>query len=158
MDNLGVFPVYGLVFEIGTKGRDSKESDMKEIADMESFEISIDGGVQEWTPMTTNGWARALMTSKKFKVSLKGKRNIGDAGNDYVANVAWKDGLECSTKGSIKFPDGATLKYDCVLDVKAVYGGDSTSVAPLEFDMVGDGRPVYTPGDSGSANKASSGK
>lgn len=156
MDNLGVFPVYGLVFKIGTKGKDSKDSDMTEIADMESFEISIDGGVQDWTPMTTKGWGRTLMTSKKFKVSLKGKRNIGDPGNDYVASVAWKDGLECSTKALIEFPDGATLKYDCVLDVKSVYGGDSTSVAPLEFDMVGDGRPVYTPGDSGSDNKSSS--
>lgn len=156
MDNLGVFPVYGLVFKIGTKGKASKDSDMTEIADMESFEISIDGGVQDWTPMTTKGWGRTLMTSKKFKVSLKGKRNIGDPGNDYVASVAWKDGLECSTKALIEFPDGATLKYDCVLDVKSVYGGDSTSVAPLEFDMVGDGRPVYTPGDSGSDNKSSS--
>ncbi len=145
MSSLGVFPVYGLVFKIGTKGKASKESDMEEIADMESFEISIDGGVQDWTPMTTKGWARSLMTAKKFKVSLKGKRNIGDPGNDYVAGIAWKDGLDCSTKASVDFPDGATLVYDCVLDVKSIYGGDSTSVAPLEFDMVGDGRPVYTP-------------
>jgi len=42
MSSLGVFPVYGLVFKIGTKGKASKESDMEEIADMESFEISID--------------------------------------------------------------------------------------------------------------------
>lgn len=147
MQSLGVFPVYDLLFKVGTKGKASKESDMKEIADMETFEISIDGGVQEWTPMTTRGWGRALMTAKKFKVSLKGKRNIGDPGNDYVADVAWEDGLDCSTKGSIEFPDGATLVFDCVLDVKSIYGGDSTNVAPLEFDMVGDGRPVYTPAD-----------
>lgn len=151
--SLGVFPVYNLVFKIGTKGKTSTESDMKEIADMESFEISIDGGVQDWTPMTTKGWARSLMTAKKFKVSLKGKRNVGDPGNDYVASVTWKDGLDCSTKGSIEFPDGGKLKYDCVLDVKSIYGGDSTNVAPLEFDMVGDGKPEYIPGNSTEAGE-----
>lgn len=145
MASLGVFPVYDLIFKIGTKGRASEEADMAEIADMESFEISIDGGVENWTPMTTRGWARSLMTAKKFSVSLKGKRNIGDPGNDYVAETAWKDGLDCSTKAEIEFPDGAKLAYDCVLDVKSINGGDSTSVAPLEFDMAGDGRPEYTP-------------
>lgn len=145
MSSLGVFPVYNVMFKIGTKGRASTAADMKEVADMESFEISIDGGAEEWTPMTTNGWSRALMTAKKFSVSLKGKRNIGDPGNDYIAGTAWKDGLDCSTKGEVVFPDGSKLEFDCVLDVKAINGGDSTSVAPLEFDMIGDGRPVYTP-------------
>lgn len=144
MASLGVFPVYGLVFKIGTKGKKSEEADMVEIADMESFEITIDGGVENWTPMTTRGWARSLMTAKKFNVSLKGKRSIGDPGNDYVAETAWKDGLDCSTKAEILFPDGAKLSYDCVLDVKSLNGGDSTNVAPLEFDMAGDGQPVYT--------------
>jgi len=141
----GVFPVYNLKFKIGTAGKASTESDMAVIADMESFSISIDGTVEEWTPMDTSGWARALMTGKKFSVSLNGKRNVGDPGNDYVANIAWKDGLDCSTKGEIEFPDGAKLAFDCIINVKNVGGGDSTNVAPLEFDMQGDGKPTYTP-------------
>lgn len=144
--SLGVFPVYNLVFKIGKNGKESTDADMVEVADMESFEITIDGGVENWTPMDTRGWARALMTAKKFSVSLKGKRNIGDPGNDYVAGTAWKDGLDCSTKAEIEFPDGAKLAFDCVLDVKSLNGGESTNVAPLEFDMAGDGRPVYTAG------------
>ncbi|WP_300382640.1 hypothetical protein [Clostridium sp.] len=142
----GVFPVYNLVFKIGKKGKASTTpADMVSIADMETFSISIDGTVEEWTPMTTNGWARALMTGKKFSIGLNGKRNVGDPGNDYVAETAWKDGLDCSTKGEILFPDGAKLEFDCVINVKNVGGGDSTNVAPLEFDMQGDGKPTYTP-------------
>lgn len=139
----GVFPVYNLIFKIGTKGKTSTEQDMKPIADMDTFSISIDGTVEEWTPMTTAGWSRALMTGKKFTVGLNGKRNVGDAGNDYVASTAWKDGLECSTKAEIQFPDGSKLKYDCVINVKNIGGGDSTNVAPLEFDMQGDGKPEF---------------
>lgn len=49
----GVFPVYNLKFKIGTKGKASTEEDMAVIADMETFSISIDGTVEEWTPMDT---------------------------------------------------------------------------------------------------------
>jgi hypothetical protein len=146
----GVFPVYNLKFNIGTKGKASTQTDMKTIADMESFSIAIDGKVEKWTPMTTAGWERALMTGKAFSVSLKGKRNIGDPGNDYVADTAWKDGLDCSTKGEIEFPNGAKLAFDCAIDVKNVAGGDSSNVAPLEFDLIGDGKPTWTAAPSGS--------
>ena len=74
----GVFPVYNLKFKIGTKGKASAEEDMAIIADMETFSISIDGTVEEWTPMDTAGWARALMTGKKFTIGLNGKRNVGE--------------------------------------------------------------------------------
>lgn len=143
--SLGVFPVYDLNFKIGTKGKSSENGDMVTIADMESFSPSIDGTVEKWTTMTTAGWARALMTGKAFSISLKGKRSIGDPGNDYVAGLAWKDGLTCSTKAEIEFPDGAKLSFNCVVDVKTPFGGDSTNVSTLEFDLVGDGKPVYTP-------------
>ena len=141
----GVYPVYNTKFKIGTNGKESTDSDMATIADMETFSMSIEGVTEKWTPMTTDGWARALMTGKAFSISLKGKRNIGDKGNDYVANTTFKDGLACSTKAEVEFPDGAKLTFDCVLDVKNNGGGDSTNVAPLEFDMVGDGKPTYTP-------------
>lgn len=141
----GVFPVYDIEFRIGTAGKASTEEEMKVIADMETFGISIDGVVQNWTPMNTAGWARSLMTGKAFSISLNGKRNVGDAGNDYVAETAWKDGLECSTKGEIAFPNGDKLELDCVINVTNVGGGDSTDVAPLEFELVGDGKPEYVP-------------
>lgn len=145
MSFTGVFPVYNLQFEIGTKGKLSEEADMVAISDLESFGISIEGSTEDWTPMTTRGWARALMTGKKFSIDMKGKRCVGDLGNDYVANTAFKDGLECSTKGKIVFPDGATLEFGCVIDVTNIGGGDSTNVAPLEFKLVGDGQPEYKP-------------
>lgn len=141
---IGVFPVYNLTFKIGTKGKVSTDEDLKPVADLESFGLSIDGNVENWTPMTTQGWQRALMTGKGFSLDMKGKRSVGDEGNDYIAETAWKDGLDCSTKASIEFPNGGKLTFDCVVNVKNVGGGDSTNVAPLEFTVNGDGRPVYT--------------
>ena len=108
----GVFPVYNLIFKIGTKGKASTEEDMVSIAQMETFSLSIDGTVEEWTTMSEAGWSNSLMTGKKFTIGLNGKRCVGDKGNDYVADIAWKDGLDCSTKGEIEFPDGSKLAFN----------------------------------------------
>lgn len=144
----GVFPVYNLIFKIGTKGKASAEEDMASIAQMETFSLSIDGTVEEWTTMSEAGWSNSLMTGKKFTIGLNGKRCVGDKGNDYVADIAWKDGLDCSTKGEIEFPDGSKLAFNCVINVKNIGGADSTNVAPLEFEMIGDGKPTLTPAPS----------
>ncbi|MFQ9247538.1 MAG: phage tail tube protein [Clostridium paraputrificum] len=144
----GVFPVYNLIFKIGTKGKASAEEDMVSIAQMETFSFSIDGTVEEWTTMSEAGWSNSLMTGKKFTIGLNGKRCVGDKGNDYVAAIAWKDGLDCSTKGEIEFPDGSKLAFNCVINVKNIGGADSTNVAPLEFEMIGDGKPTLTPAPS----------
>ena len=142
----GVYPVYKNVFKIGTKGLASVlPTDMVVIADIETFSPSIDGTVEEWTPMNTEGWVRALMTGKKLTVSLSGKRNDGDAGNDYVAGLAWKDGLDCSTKAEWTFPSGAKLSFNCVVNVTTPGGGDSTNVDGLEFELICDGKPTFTP-------------
>lgn len=138
-----VFPVYDIVFKVGTKGKESVEADMAEIKDMESFSIAIEGNTQKWNAMDQRGWSRALMTGKGATISLKGKRHVGDKGNDYVANVAFKDGLDCSTKFMVEFPDGSSLNGDCVLDIKSILGGESQDVAPLEFDMIVDGKPTF---------------
>lgn len=140
----GVYPVYKIKFKVGTKGIKSQTGDMKVIKDLETFSLSIDGNVEEWTPMDTDGWVRRLMTGKGFSISLNGKRHVGDEGNDYVADVAWKDGLDCSTKAEIEFPNGSKLNFDAIIDVKNVEGADSTNVAPLEFELMGDGKPEFT--------------
>lgn len=140
----GVYPVYNLQFRIGTKGRESAEADMVIIKDMETFSPSIDGNVEEWTPMDTNGWVRRLMTGKAFAISLNGKRNVGDPGNDYIADIAWKDGLDCSSKAEIVFPNGAKLAFDCIVNVSTPFGGDSTNVSGLECELQSDGKPTWT--------------
>lgn len=140
----GVFPVFNNKFKIGTAGRSSTEDQMATIMEMESFSVSIDGNVEEWTPMDSEGWTKRLTTGKGLTISLSGKRYIGDEGNDYVASCAWKTGQDCDSKFEWEFPDGAKLAFDCVLSVSNVNGGDSTNVGALEFDVMSHGKPTYT--------------
>lgn len=139
----GVYPVFDNIFKVSTTGKGDTAT-MATIADLETFSVSFDNNVEEWTPMDTKGWIRRMQTGKGFTISLSGKRNIGDAGNDYVAGLAWKTGSATSTTFEWDFPDGTVVKFDCVIDVKNVGGGDSTNVAALEFDVMSDGAPTIT--------------
>lgn len=143
MANLGVYPVFDIDFKIGINGRESSEQDMVVIKEMETFSPSIDGNVEEWTPMDTQGWIRRLMTGKGFSITLSGKRHEGDPGNDYVAGLAWKTGTDCSSKAEIVFPNGDKLAFDCVVNVTTPFGGDSTAVSELEVELQSDGKPEY---------------
>lgn len=140
----GVFPVFDIDFMVDVTGR-GETPDFVPIKEMETFTIAIDGNVEEWTPMETAGWMRRLMTGKSFTITLNGKRHNGDPGNDYVADLAWKSGTDCSTSMQIDFPSGATLTFDCVLNVTEAEGGDSTAVAALSVEVMSDGKPEYTP-------------
>ena len=139
----GVFPVYDITIEIETTGGASET--YVTVADMESMGLSIETGVETWTPLNEGGWQRALATAKSFVASFSGKRNIGDAGNDYIASKALANGRDCDSKLRLTFPDGAVFTAPVVLQVKDFMGGDATNVAPLTFDCVSNGKPTFEP-------------
>ena len=145
----GVYPVFNNVFKIGTAGASSAESDMKTIAEMETFSLSIDTTVEEWTSMTAEGWISRLATGKGFSISLSGKRYVGDDGNDYVAGLMFKTGTDLSTKFQWVMPTGTKVEFDCVVNISSG-GGDSTNVEGLEFEVMSSGKPTVTPPGGGA--------
>ncbi len=140
----GVYPCYENQFQIDTAASGSA-ADMKPIADCESFSVSFDNGVEEWTPFNTEGWVRRLMTAKAVTISVTAKRNVGDAGNDAVAGLAFTNGRGAEKDVTWTFPDGTNVKFvSAVINVTNIGAGDSTSVAPLEFDIMSNGKPAVT--------------
>lgn len=138
----GVYPCYENQFKIGTVGAQT----LNTIADMESFSVSFDDGVEEWTPFETEGWKRRLKTAKSISISVSGKRNVGNTGNDFVAGLAFKNGRESEADFEWTFPDGTVVKFaDAVVNVTALGSSDSTGVAPLEFEVMSNGKPTVTP-------------
>lgn len=144
MATSGVYPVYENQFMINTKGRSGTEAGtFVAIADMESFSVSFDDNVEEWTPMTSGGWTRRFKTGKGMTISISGKRNVGDAGNDYIAGMKFMTGAACNTELKWTFPNGDVVLIPCVINVSSA-GGDSTGVEPLEFECLSDGEPTFT--------------
>ncbi len=140
----GVNPVNEITFGVNMAGRTGTTSTV--VKDAESLGISIDGNVEEWNPMDMAGWVRRLMTSKSLTVSMGGKRNYGDPGNDYVAGLAWKNGQDCNSIFTVTFPNGDKLVFDCVINVTSM-AGDSTAIDALEWEALSDGKPTYTPAE-----------
>ena len=93
MAKSGVYPCYENQFQIDT-ATSGTEAAMASIADCDSFSVSFDNGVEEWTPFDTEGWVRRLMTGKGVTISVTAKRNVGDAGNDAVSALAFKNGRD----------------------------------------------------------------
>ena len=139
----GVFPCYKNQFAIGAVG---EESPTMPIADMETFSVSFDNGVEEWTAFENEGWTSRFMTAKSIKLSIEGKRNIGDAGNDEVASLAMKSGHDVERNFLWNFPDGSSvLLKNAVISVTDNGTGGATNVAPLKLEVMSNGKPVYTP-------------
>lgn len=143
MAKTGVYPVYDNVFKINTNGRG--EGELTSIAEMETFEVTIDGNTVEWSPLEAAGWMRRMVTGKSLTIKLTGKRHVGDEGNDYLAGLAWSTGADCNSQLEWTMPSGAKLKYDCVVNVVNPGGGESRDVAPLEVELLSDGKPTFTP-------------
>ncbi len=139
----GVYPCYKNQFAVGKAGTDTAAT---AIANCEDFSVAFDNGVEEWTAFESEGWTSRLMTAKSVKISVKGKRTIGDAGNDEIAELAFKNGTDVQLPFKWNFPNGASVLFkNAVISVTANGAGASTGVAPLEFEVMSNGKPEYTP-------------
>ena len=101
----GVFPCYENQFAVGKAGTESATTN---IANCEEFSVAFDNGVEEWTAFENEGWKSRLMTAKSITISVKGKRTIGDAGNDQIAALAFENGRKTEVSFMWTFPNGAT--------------------------------------------------
>lgn len=138
----GVYPCYENQFKIKTGSAGTKVT----IADCETFSVAFDNNIEEWHPFDTQGWIRRLLTGKGITISVTAKRNVGDAGNDFVAGLAWQNGRNAEADFDWTFPDGTVVAFTgAVINVTNVGSGDSTAVAPLEFEVMSNGQPTVTP-------------
>ena len=135
----GVFPCYENQFKVKVG------NSYVTIADCETFEVAFDNGVEEWTPFESEGWVRRLMTAKGVTITVSGKRNLGDSGNNYIAGLAFKNGREAEVDFQWIFPDETIVEFTgAPINVTALGSGDSTAVAPLEFEILSNGKPTVT--------------
>lgn len=136
----GVFPCYENQFKIKIG------QTYTAVKDMETFSVSFDNNVEEWTPYDTEGWVRRLMTGKGVTISVTGKRNVGDTGNDAVSGYKFLNGTAAQADIQWTFPDGTIAEFEnAVINVTLDSAGDSTAVGGLEWEIMSNGKPTITP-------------
>ena len=83
---------------------------------------------------------------KSITISVSGKRNVTDTGNDYIATKAFKNGRDAEADFQWTFPDGTKVVFlGAVINITEFGSGDSTNVAPLAFDVMSNGKPIVIP-------------
>lgn len=137
----GLYPVYENQFKVSEPGGSTKST----IAEMESFGVAFNNGIEEWSPMEAQGWLKRMLTAKNVVITVNGKRRVGDTGNDLIAGKAFATGTSAEVDFDWTFPDGTVVSFaNAVVNVTACGSGDSTNVGPLEFEIQSNGKPTVT--------------
>lgn len=138
----GVFPVHANDFEVNV-GADGAE-DWVTIAELEECNVKIENTTEEWNSFANGGWGSALVTGKKSGIELKGKRCIGDAGNDFIAGKLLATGADAYISARVKTPEGKVITWAqmaCGVS-NAGQSGGATNVGALEATLTGHGKPT----------------
>ena len=137
----GVYPVHVGSFEVNTSK--TEEAVWSKIAELEEANIEVENTTETWNSFSEGGWQSALVTGKAAKITLKGKRCIGDAGNDLIASKMLLTGQDAYVNARVIHPDGTTLEWAqmaCAVKNNGA-GGKATDVGALEAELTAHGAP-----------------
>ena len=137
----GVYPVHVGSFEVNTSK--TEEPAWSKIAELEEVNIEVENTTETWNSFSEGGWQSALVTGKAAKITLKGKRCIGDAGNDLIASKMLLTGQDAYVNARVIHPDGTTLEWAqmaCAVKNNGA-GGKATNVGALEAELTAHGAP-----------------
>ena len=137
----GVYPVHVGSFEVNTSK--TEEAAWSKIAELEEVNIEVENTTETWNSFSKGGWQSALVTGKAAKITLKGKRCIGDAGNDLIASKMLLTGQDAYVNARVIHPDGTTLEWAqmaCAVKNNGA-GGKATDVGALEAELTAHGAP-----------------
>ena len=140
----GVFPVNVNQFEVNVGTADTE--DWVTVAELEEVNVSIDNNTETWKSFANGGWESALVTGKSAKIDVKGKRCVGDKGNDYIASKLLANGQDAYVSARLTVADGKVLTWEqmaCAV-ANAGTGGSATAVGALEATLTGHGKPTLT--------------
>lgn len=132
--------------KVKIKTASTPEVTYSEIADLEEFSLSIESNVETWYSINDGGWQNAFLTAKAMSGSFSGKRTLGDAGNDYLEGLRYKNGKDAEADWQVEFPDGSKLEFTAVTALTDILGA-ATDVAPLSGDITCKGKPTFTPAE-----------
>jgi hypothetical protein len=85
------------------------------------------------------------VTGKGLTFAFTGKRNYGDTANDYIGQLILATGQGLESVLEWTMGDGSVLTVNCIINLTQPGGGDSTNIDTLEFEVLSDGLPTFTP-------------
>lgn len=115
--------------------------------------ITIDGEEQTWTGFNNGGWQSSYMTAKSASVSIDKNLNLKDATDQKLVETILTKNAYDHNYVSIKFEfpiisdlpttTPATWTVEGVLKPGDILSSAAEDMAPLNFEIVSNGKPVY---------------
>ena len=140
----GVYPCYENQFGVGEAGGNTAPGTL--ISNCETFSVAINGNIVEWSPFEEEGWLRRKMTGKDIVITVTAKRDVGDEGNDMVAECAFSTMGNAELDFVWRFPEGGKVWFkNAVISVTNCGTGDSRDLGKLEFTVSSNGKPTFVP-------------
>ena len=93
----GVFPVNVNQFEVNVGTAEEERATVGELAECT---VTIDNNTETGKSFANGGWESALVTGKSAKIEIKGKRSVGDKGNDFIAGKLLANGQDAYVSAS----------------------------------------------------------
>ena len=110
-------------------------------ADMNTMNVEFVTKEIAWNPHDTGGATRRFDVLTEINFTGSGMRNVGDEGNDFIADMAFMSGSDRLGFASAKMPDGKIVKlYDADYEVTNVGTGNAIDGTPLEWKIKSNGR------------------
>lgn len=112
------------------------------IADATTFKVEIEMSIDEWIDFTT-GKKRRMVVTEGVKVTIDGKRNYEDEGNNFLCDTPWNDAEDGEFYFECKLPNGSVIEMpSAVAEVSNIGFGDGDPNKAGTFNAV-----VYSNGD-----------
>ena len=109
-------------------------------ADMNTMNVEFTTKEIAWNPHDTNGRTKRIDVLTDIIFTGSGMRNVGDEGNDFIADMATESGSDREGYAEATMPDGKVIKlYNAVYEVSNVGTGAAVDGTPIEWKIKSNG-------------------
>lgn len=106
---------------------------------------SWDPTVVTYYKRSGQGFQGGTKTGNAFTITVESYHISEDAGQKIIAATMFKFGKEAKVACEYTFGNGDVLTFNATVKITRMGGGATTDLAPLNYDLICDGKPTFTP-------------
>lgn len=129
--------------EVSVKDPGSTVEGIK-ISDLETLDVSLNSNVEQYSTLG-EVFERATKTGAAMELSIEGKFNDSDKGQNKLRETWDKVGAEAEKTIVIKYPNGDTFEITGPIGINNYGGGGANDVGSFSASMNSNGTPAFKP-------------
>ncbi|MBC1801122.1 phage tail tube protein [Listeria booriae] len=136
---MATFAVKQLKISVGDAGGSTPKTP---IGDLETMDISLNANIEQYSTIG-EVFERAVKTGAAMELSLDGKYNDSDPGQNILRETWDKVGAEAEKELEIEYPNGDIFEITGPVGINDYGGGGANDVASFSTSMNSNGAPKF---------------